>query len=292
MIDKNESISFFYDNESILKKISLNKKERFIKNFNDIGINLIVIEILSSDEIEKNYFLLPMINYINEFNELKNEEIETINYPKGKLSYSKGKINQIIDKEFIHSAEVDSNSKRLPIFLKDSTKVIGIQKDGNKAYFIGPIYNFFFKKKKKKIKIKKKKKKKKKKNNEQTKNYINDANYKNDKKESDGKIKYENGNYYIGEEKNLKRHGKGIEYYKNGQVKYDGNWVDDLPEGNGKMIYEDGTYYIGKFKNGMRHGKGIYHYEDGKINYDGEYINDTQEGNGKMILEDGEYYIG
>ena len=136
MIDKNERISFFYDNESILKKISLNKKERFIKIFNDIGINLIVIEILSSDEIEKNYFLLPMINYINEFNELKNEEIETINYPKGKLSYSKGKINQIIDKEFIHSAEVVSNSKGLPIFLKDSTKVIGIQKDGNKADFI------------------------------------------------------------------------------------------------------------------------------------------------------------
>ena len=64
MIDKNENISFFYDNESILKKISLNKKERFIKKFNDIGINSIVIEILSSDEIEKSYFLLPMINYL------------------------------------------------------------------------------------------------------------------------------------------------------------------------------------------------------------------------------------
>ena len=143
MIDKNENISFFYDNESILKKINLNKKERYIKNFKDIGINSIVIEILSSDEIEKNYFLLPMINYINEFDELKNEEIETISYPKGKLSYSTGKINQIIGKEFIHSFKVDSNSKGIPIFLKDSKKVIGIQKDGNKADFIGPIYNFF-----------------------------------------------------------------------------------------------------------------------------------------------------
>jgi antitoxin component YwqK of YwqJK toxin-antitoxin module len=52
-----------------------------------------------------------------------------------------------------------------------------------------------------------------------TKNYIKEANYENGKKESDGQIKYENGNYYKGEEKNLKRHGKGIEYYKNGGVK-------------------------------------------------------------------------
>ena len=130
-IDKNESISFFYDNESSLKKISLNKKERYIKNSKDIGINSLVIEILPSDEIGKDYFLLPMINYINEFDKIKNEEIEIIIYPKGKLYISTGKINQIMDKEFTHSAETDSNSKGLPIFLKGNSKVIGIQKDGN-----------------------------------------------------------------------------------------------------------------------------------------------------------------
>ena len=245
MIDKNEDISFFYDNESILRKINLNNKERYIKNFKDIGINSIVIEILPSDEIEKNYFLLPMINYINEFEELKNEEIEIINYPKGKLSYSTGKINQIIDKEFIHSAEVDSNSKGLPIFLKDSKKVIGIQKDGKKGDFIGPIFNFF-KSGKDKIEITRSKtQNENKKKDKETKNYINEANYKNGKKESNGQIKYKNGNYYIGEEKNLKRHGKGIEYYKNGEIKYDGNWSDDLPEGNGKFFEDNGDYFIG-----------------------------------------------
>jgi hypothetical protein len=36
-----------------------------------------------------------------------------------------------MDKEFTHSAETDSNSKGLPIFLKGNSKVIGIQKDGN-----------------------------------------------------------------------------------------------------------------------------------------------------------------
>ena len=42
-----------------------------------------------------------------------------------------------------------------------------------------------------------------------TKNYDNSANQTNGKKEG-GKIKYSNGNYYQGEEKNGKRQGKGI----------------------------------------------------------------------------------
>ena len=60
MIERKESIKFFYDNESKIKKINLDPDQRFIKNFKDIGINVTVVEILSSDEIEKNYFLLPM----------------------------------------------------------------------------------------------------------------------------------------------------------------------------------------------------------------------------------------
>ena len=35
-----------------------------------------------------------------------------------------------------------------------------------------------------------------------------------------GKIKYEDGEYYIGEILNGKPHGKGIKYYKNGNIKY------------------------------------------------------------------------
>ena len=57
MIERNEVIKFYYDNEPKLKKISLNKNERLIKIFNDIGINVTVIEIIPSDEINKDYFL-------------------------------------------------------------------------------------------------------------------------------------------------------------------------------------------------------------------------------------------
>ena len=41
------------------------------------------------------------------------------------------------------------------------------------------------------------------------------------------------------------KHGKGIEYYKNGDIKYDGNFVNDKFGGDGKYIDESGNYYIG-----------------------------------------------
>ena len=56
---------------------------------------------------------------------------------------------------------------------------------------------------------------------------------------------YEDGTYYIGEFKNGMRHGKGIYYYKDGKINYDGEYINDTQEGNGKMILEDGEYYIG-----------------------------------------------
>ena len=63
---------------------------------------------------------------------------------------------------------------------------------------------------------------------------------------------------------NLK-YGKGIIYYKNGNIKLDCNWANDMPEGNGKCIWEDGNYYIGQFKNGLRNNKGKIYYKNGNI---------------------------
>ena len=58
----------------------------------------------------------------------------------------------------------------------------------------------------------------------------------NDKREGNGKYIYENGEYYIGECKNNLKHGKGTEYYKNGNIKYEGDFINDKFEGNGKYI--------------------------------------------------------
>ena len=55
--------------------------------------------------------------------------------------------------------------------------------------------------------------------------------------------------------KNGLRHGKGILYYKNGNIKYEGEFFNDKFEGNGKYIFENGEYYIGKFLHNNSHGE-------------------------------------
>ena len=143
MIEGKGEITFYYDNESKIKKISLNKEERLIKSFNDMGINSTVIEIIPADEISKDYFLLPVINYTDEFNELKNEEIFIIHFLKGILNFSNGKIKEINKYEFTLVINDEINSLGISIFLKGSSKVIGIKQNSNKANFIGPIFNYF-----------------------------------------------------------------------------------------------------------------------------------------------------
>ena len=56
----------------------------------------------------------------------------------------------------------------------------------------------------------------------------------NNKAEGNGKYIWENGEYYIGQEKNGLKEGKGTMYYSNGNIKYDGDSINDKYEGNGK----------------------------------------------------------
>ena len=230
LIKQRKTITIYYDSESIVKEIQLNPNERFIKEFTtDINIDATVIEIIPKDNIEKNYFLLPLLEYMNIFNELIKKEITIIQYPLGGiLSYSKGIITEINNYQLTHLASTQSGSSGSPIFLKDSFKVIGIHKSGKKdnsenyGDFIGPIFNYF------KYKFK-------------------------------YKIIFDNGDYYIGELINNLKHGKGIIYYKNGNIKYDGDFIDDKYEGNGKYINKKGDYYIGEWKNNKFNGKGKHY---------------------------------
>ena len=57
--------------------------------------------------------------------------------------------------------------------------------------------------------------------------------------------------------KNGYRHGKGILYNKNGNIKYEGDFFIGKYEGKGKLYSESGKYYIGQFQNGQKNGKGI-----------------------------------
>jgi len=148
MVAKKENFLFYFDNEKKTREIKLDADERYIKNFQDINIDAIVIEILPKDNIPSDYFLLPNIDYMNNQDELIDAEIAILQYPSGKSSYSFG---QILSKkenfEFAHSASTLQGSSGSPIFLKNTSRVIGIHKMGgtseNYGDFIGPIFNYF-----------------------------------------------------------------------------------------------------------------------------------------------------
>ena len=275
LIEQKKIISLYYDNESKMKDIKLNPEERLIKEFTEIDIDATVVQILSKDNIEKDYFLLPLIDYINNYDKLLHKEITIIQYPLGKhLSYANGKIEKIDKYEFTHKTSTKSGSSGSPVFLEDNIKVIVIHKCKSKNIpenygdFIGPIFNYF----------------------------KNGFNY---------KIILENGDYYIGEIKHKLKNGKGKLYYSNGNIKYDGEFVDDKFEGYGKYIEENGRYYIGKWKNNKMHGKGKYLISKGYIFsntlFEGEYLNGIRwNGKGKEYYDndndkikfEGEYLDG
>ena len=126
--------------------------------------------------------------------------------------------------------------------------------------------------------------------------------------ESTGKFDFDNGDYYIGELRNKIPNGKGILYYKNGDIKYDGDFVKGKKQGLGKYYFSDyswyvmennkkfffmkGDYYFGQFLNDNMHGKGIIYLIDGTVKYDGDLVNNKFEGNGKYYFATGGYYIG
>jgi len=259
MIEKKETVKLYYDNKKSFKMISLNSEERIIKDFSDIGIDSIIIQILDSDNIEKEYFL-PIMRQHGEFQDLINEKINITLKEKNEIIFSKGKIEKIEKNEFIYSTNNDTNSPGNPIFFKGCKEAIGIQKSGmnskNCAYFLGPIY-YYLRRYKEKTKEEKKEKE-----------------IKEERIESKGKIEgnkiiYENGRYYIGDIKDEKRHGKGTLYDKEGEKFCEGDWIED------------------KFE-----GKGIKYYEDGTKEYEGDFINNEWEGNGKFYECDHLIYSG
>ena len=152
MIDNKEEIEVYYNNQISRIKITLNKEERFIQSFKEkeeLKIDCTIVEILKKDKVDERYFLLPNIDYnSNNYNELINKIVYVVKFPGGKnLSYSKGELINIDKYEFTHKAGTKSGSSGSPIFLANTTNVIGIHKSGNEyekenyGDFIFPIIN-------------------------------------------------------------------------------------------------------------------------------------------------------
>lgn len=93
---------------------------------------------------------------------------------------------------------------------------------------------------------------------------------------------YSNGNVYVGEFGNNKKHGVGVFYWftlsptLNKEAKYyeyyNGKWWGGLPDGPGCHKKSNGDHYEGVFKNGLKHGQGEENFFNGDI-YKGEYVN-------------------
>ena len=136
MLRKRIKLKFYYDirgdiSSNKFKEIYLSKDERYIKDFKDINIDIIAIQILSKDNIEKDLFLLPDIRYMNNYNELKNKDIIILYYSENQFHSSDGKINEMNKYLFTHSAISPPGALGSPIFLKNSKSVIGMFKEGN-----------------------------------------------------------------------------------------------------------------------------------------------------------------
>ena len=307
MITKKEIIYVHYDHESKNFDIKLDDKERYINIFQkNYKMDIAVVEILSKDNVHDAYFLSPESDInVNNASQLKNYQIFIPQYPLGQgLTYAYGTIKEINGNDITHLANTLKGSSGSPIFLKNSTKVIGIHEgssrveDANVGVLLYPVLNIL----KNDINLKERLKKIEMENKTNFGKITKDP--LEDKKNldintstnrfivGDGKYIFPNGDYYIGDFLKGIRHGKGKEYYQNNTLKYDGDFVNGKYEGHGTFIWEDGEYYTGQWLNSARHGKGKEYYKNKTLRYEGDYVNNKYEGNGKLIYENGDYYIG
>ena len=98
-----------------------------------------------------------------------------------------------------------------------------------------------------------------------------------------GAITYPNGNKYVGEFQDDKRHGQGTATFPSGD-KHVGEFKDGMRHGQGTYTFASGDKYVGEWKNNMRHGQGTYTFPSGtKENgyfMNNEYVPDICEGMG------------
>ena len=266
--------------------IKLNENERIIRSFDYMLMDIIIIEILPSDNIGKDLFFRPNLKYQNDPSKLINKKILIAHFPKGLiLRIDDGEIRHInpIENELIHKASTDDGSSGCLIieFNDDNALVLGIHKAGsydwNLGHYIYPICNSL-----------------------ENYNYIDELIFEegvyrgdliNNKRDGYGEFKLKNGEIYKGQWKKGKRNGLGIEYYKNENIKYQGVFKDNEYSGKGIYIWENGEYYKGNFKNSMAHGEGEYHYMNGDI-YKGNFVNNIKEGKGIYTCKNGNQFIG
>ena len=85
-------------------------------------------------------------------------------------------------------------------------------------------------------------------------------------------------------------HCQGRYVWPNGDV-YVGEWRDDKRHGKGSDTFSSGHRYSGDFVDGKRHGQGAFTFPDGEM-YVGEWRDDARHGVGTNIFPDGQRFVG
>ena len=112
--------------------INLGKNNRIIERF-DKPIDIIIIEVLSSDFDNNTSINFLEYDLTNSYNELKNKNIYIFHHPLGEeAEWSLGKIKGIFNYDFVYDAYTNKGSSGAPIFLIDNLKLIGIHKKKEK----------------------------------------------------------------------------------------------------------------------------------------------------------------
>ena len=252
-IDNEETIVIYFLNngkeEKRIIKIGSNRSHFIYFK----PINITILEILDSDNISKDRFLYPDLNYKNGYNIYMNKEYFIAGFNKNKPFVSSCRIEDIIRFEFIHNINKGQDAFGSLICTKDNFNVIGIYKEGddkdcNFGTFIGKIFDRL----------------------ENSRKGIRNDNY----------VSMYKGTIQLG-----LRHGKGSGFYNDGGL-YEGDWINDTREGNGIMYYSNGNIYIGEWKNDRREGIGSFYFCKGGF-YKGEFKNNIIDGFGELKAGNG-----
>jgi hypothetical protein len=106
--------------------------------------------------------------------------------------------------------------------------------------------------------------------------------------------KWKTSSKYIGDWKENKKCGFGIQYYGNGD-KYEGGWDNHMRNGHGTLWVLDGKKlrreYTGEWINDKKSGRGTMYFKN-EDRYDGFWLNDLPHGEGRMIYHNGDIYEG
>lgn len=107
-----------------------------------------------------------------------------------------------------------------------------------------------------------------------------------------GQAIFPNGDMYVGEYMENRRHGIGTYVWGGEGNMYIGSWVNGQRAGWGRMVFADGGRYLGNWRHDKQNGEGRYTYPNGDT-YSGCWQNNIKEGQGIFTFAaDSSQYIG